>query len=156
MRDIAEFFYRPDQKRYGIALYSDNSYDAVAMGVEQTIFSYGGDLGDYSTYKIDGIINSKQAIDGLKAYRDLFKFTPPGWGKVFFLENNQAITEGLGGDEHELLRLLSRPWPTNRPTRTPRTPASSPTRPVPPARISRRWAGRASPSCPTRRSARPR
>ena len=95
MRDIAEFFYRPDQKRYGIALYSDNSYDAVAMGVEQTIFSYGGDLGDYSNYKIDGIINSKQAIEGLKAYRELFKFTPPGWGKTFFLEDNQAITEGL-------------------------------------------------------------
>jgi multiple sugar transport system substrate-binding protein len=95
MRDIAEFFYRPDQKRYGIALYTDNSYDAVAMGVEQTIFSYGGELGDYATYKIDGIVNSKEAIEGLKAYRDLFKFGPPGWGKAFFLENNQAITENL-------------------------------------------------------------
>src|SRR5450631_4112977 len=55
MHDIAEFFYRPEQKRYGIALYTDNSYDAVAMGVEQTIFSYGGDLGNYATYKVDGI-----------------------------------------------------------------------------------------------------
>ena len=95
LRDIAEFFHRPDQKRYGIALYTDNSYDALAMGVEQTIFSYGGELGDYKTYKVDGIINSKNAIEGLKAYKDLYKFTPPGWGKVFFLEDNQAITEGL-------------------------------------------------------------
>jgi multiple sugar transport system substrate-binding protein len=95
LRDIAEFFHRPDQKRYGIALYTDNSYDALAMGVEQTIFSYGGELGDYKTYKVDGIINSKNSIEGLKAYKDLYKFTPPGWGKVFFLENNQAITEGL-------------------------------------------------------------
>ncbi|MGA2128353.1 MAG: ABC transporter substrate-binding protein, partial [Xanthobacteraceae bacterium] len=52
LRDIAEFFHRPDQKRYGVAIYTDNSYDAIAMGVEQTIFSYGGDLGDYSTYKV--------------------------------------------------------------------------------------------------------
>jgi multiple sugar transport system substrate-binding protein len=95
LRDIAEFFYRPDQKRYGIAIYSDNSYDAIAMGVEQTIFSYGGELGDYATYKIKGIVNSKQAIEGLKAYNQLYKFTPPGWGKAFFLEDNQAITEGL-------------------------------------------------------------
>jgi multiple sugar transport system substrate-binding protein len=95
MRDIAEFFYRPDQKRYGIALYTDNSYDAVAMGVEQTIFSYGGDLGNYANYNIDGIVNSKESIQGLRAYRDLFKFTPPGWGKSFFLEDNQAITENL-------------------------------------------------------------
>lgn len=95
MRDIAEFFYRPDQKKYGVALYTDNSYDAMAMGVEQTIFSYGGDLGDYSTYKVDGIANSKEAIEGLKAYKELYKFTPPGWAKAFFLENNQAITENL-------------------------------------------------------------
>ena len=60
MRDIAEFFYRPDQKRYGMAIYTDNSYDALAMGVEHTIFSYGGELGDYATYKVDGIINSPQ------------------------------------------------------------------------------------------------
>ena len=66
LRDIAEFFYRPDKKRYGIALYTDNSYDAVAMGVEQTIFSYGGDLGDYATYKIDGIVNSKAGDRGAR------------------------------------------------------------------------------------------
>jgi multiple sugar transport system substrate-binding protein len=95
LRDIAEFFYRPNEKRYGVALYTDNTYDALAMGVEQTIFSFGGDLGDYSTYKVRGIINSKQNIEALKWYKDLYKFTPPGWGKVFFLEDNQAITEGL-------------------------------------------------------------
>ena len=95
MRDIAEFFYRPDQKRYGIAIYTDNSYDAVAMGVEQYIFSYGGSLGDYSTYKVDGIVNSAQNIAALKAYHDLFKFAPPGWSKAFFPEDNQAITENI-------------------------------------------------------------
>jgi len=95
MRDIAEFFYRPDQKRYGIAIYTDNSYDAMAMGVESAIFSYGGELGDYATYKVEGVINSKEAIDGLQMYKDLYKFTPPGWGKSFFIEDNQALTGGL-------------------------------------------------------------
>ena len=28
-------------------------------------------------------------------YKELYKFTPPGWGKAFFVEDNQAITEGL-------------------------------------------------------------
>jgi len=95
LRDIAEFFHRPSEKRYGVALYTDNTYDALAMGVEQTIFSFGGELGDYSTYKVRGIINSKQNVEALKFYKELYKFTPPGWGKVFFLEDNQAITEGL-------------------------------------------------------------
>jgi multiple sugar transport system substrate-binding protein len=28
-------------------------------------------------------------------YKELYKFTPPGWGKTFFVEDNQAITGGL-------------------------------------------------------------
>jgi len=95
MRDIAEFFQRPDQKRYGIAIYTDNAYDALVMGFENALFSYGGDLGDYSTYKVEGIVNSPEAVAALESYKELYKFTPPNWGKTFFLENNQAITEGL-------------------------------------------------------------
>jgi multiple sugar transport system substrate-binding protein len=95
LRDIAEFFYRPDQKRYGIAIYTDNSYDAMLMGIESTIFSFGGELGDYSTYKVDGILNTPQNAKALDMYKDLYKFTPPNWGKTFFQENNQAITENL-------------------------------------------------------------
>jgi multiple sugar transport system substrate-binding protein len=95
LRDIAEFFYRPDQKRYGIAIYTDNSYDAMAMGFENALFSYGGELGDYATYKVDGHINSEKAVAALDAYKELYKFTPPGWAKTFFVEDNQAITENL-------------------------------------------------------------
>ncbi len=95
MRDIAEFFHRPDQQRYGIAIYTDNSYDALVMGYENALFSFGGDLGDYSTYQVDGFINSPEAIAALEAYRELYQFTPPNWGKTFFQEDNQAITEGL-------------------------------------------------------------
>jgi multiple sugar transport system substrate-binding protein len=95
MRDIAEFFHRPDEQRYGIAIYTDNSYDALVMGYENALFSFGGDLGDYSTFQVDGIINSPEAIAALETYAELYHFTPPNWGKVFFLEDNQAITEGL-------------------------------------------------------------
>jgi multiple sugar transport system substrate-binding protein len=95
LRDIAEFFYRPDQKRYGIAIYTWNPYDALVMGYENALFSYGGELGDYATYKVDGIVNSPEAVAALEMYRELYKFTPPNWGSAFFLENNQAITEGL-------------------------------------------------------------
>ncbi len=95
MRDIAEFFHRPDQKRYGIAIYTWNPYDALVMGYENALFSFGGELGDYSTYKVDGIVNSPEAVAALEAYKELYKFTPPNWGQAFFLEDNQAITEGL-------------------------------------------------------------
>jgi multiple sugar transport system substrate-binding protein len=95
LRDIAEFFHRPDENRYGIAIYTDNSYDAMAMGFENALFSFGGELGDMETYETDGHINSDKAVAALEAYRELYGFTPPGWAKTFFVENNQAITEGL-------------------------------------------------------------
>lgn len=95
LRDIAEFFHRPDQGRYGIAIYTDNSYDAMAMGFENALFSFGGELGNPETYEVEGYINSDKAVQALEAYRELYGFTPPGWAKTFFVENNQAITEGL-------------------------------------------------------------
>jgi multiple sugar transport system substrate-binding protein len=65
------------------------------MGVENILFSYGADLGDYATYKVQGLVNSKESIDSLQLYKDLYKFTPPDWGKTFFQEANQAVTENL-------------------------------------------------------------
>ncbi len=93
--EIAEFFHRPDQNRYGVAIYTDNSYDGLIMGIENALFSYGADLGNYLTYEVDGIVNSDKAVAALEAYRKLYGFTPPGWSKTFFVENNQAITENL-------------------------------------------------------------
>ncbi|MDC9823397.1 extracellular solute-binding protein [Devosia sp. ZB163] len=95
LTDIAEFFTRPDENKYGVALYTQTSYDAMAMGVEQTIFTWGGDLGDYANKKVTGILNSPQNIEALEAYRKLYTFTPPNWNQAFFVENNQAFTEGL-------------------------------------------------------------
>ncbi|RYE87646.1 MAG: extracellular solute-binding protein [Hyphomicrobiales bacterium] len=95
LTDIAEFFTRPDENKYGVALYTQTSYDAMAMGVEQTIFTWGGELGDYAAKKVDGILNSPQNIAALEAYRKLYTFTPPNWNQAFFAENNQAYTEGL-------------------------------------------------------------
>ncbi|MBZ9677311.1 ABC transporter substrate-binding protein [Mesorhizobium sp. ES1-1] len=95
LTDIAEFFNRPDQNRYGIAIYTQNQYDGLAMGFENALFSYGGELGDFSTYKVDGVINSDKAVAAAENYRKLFGFTPPGWTNAFFVENNQAITENL-------------------------------------------------------------
>ncbi len=93
--DIAEFFNRPDEGRYGVAIYTDNSYDALVMGVENAIFSYGAELGNFETYEVDGYINSPEAVQALEDYKRLYSYTPPGWAKTFFVENNQAITENL-------------------------------------------------------------
>lgn len=93
--DIAEFFYRPDEKFYGVAIYTQKDYDALTMGVENVLWAWGADLGDYDTYRVDGIINSPEGVASIQFYKDLYQFTPPDWGNAFFPENNMAITEGL-------------------------------------------------------------
>ena len=93
--DIAEFFTRPEENRYGVALYTQTAYDGMAMGLEQTIFTYGGELGNYETREVQGILNSDKNVAALEAYRKLYTFTPPNWTQAFFAENNQAFTEGL-------------------------------------------------------------
>jgi multiple sugar transport system substrate-binding protein len=95
LRDIAEFFYRPKAKRYGLTIYTNNSYDALVMGVMNTVFGYGGELGDYSTNQVEGITNSKENIAALKLYKELYKFCPPDWSKTSFQEANQAFSQGL-------------------------------------------------------------
>jgi len=92
--DIAEFFHRPDENRYGAAIYSQGVGDALMMGVENFIFAYGGSLGDYATYKVSGLLNSPESVEGLEDYRKLFGFGPPGWGNAFFAEVNTAIAQG--------------------------------------------------------------
>ena len=69
-------------------------------------FSYGGELGNYETYEVDGIINSEQNVKALEMYRELYGFTPPGWAKTFFVENNQAITENLAAMSMNYFRVF--------------------------------------------------
>jgi multiple sugar transport system substrate-binding protein len=97
LRDIAEFFNRPHATppRYGIGIYTQVNADGLAMGYTTALYSYGGELGNYATCAVDGIVNSPRAIQALEAYKELYSFTPPGWANAAFQENNLAITQSL-------------------------------------------------------------
>jgi multiple sugar transport system substrate-binding protein len=95
MRDIAEFFYNPDKGFYGIAIYGDNGYDSLAMFAEQVIWSFGGDLGNYATHQVEGILNSRASVDGIELYKKLFAFVPPGFNDAFYVKSNDAFTAGI-------------------------------------------------------------
>jgi multiple sugar transport system substrate-binding protein len=93
--DIAEFFTRPEQNMYGAATYTMNAGDAIVMGVENSVFAYGGSFGDYATYKVTGELNSANSVKALEDYRKLYTFNPPGSGNSFFVETNTALAQGL-------------------------------------------------------------
>lgn len=93
LRDIAEFFTRPDQGLYGVAIYTQDDYDAIVMGYENVLFSYGADWKDADN-NVLGVINSPEAVAALDLYRELYTFTPPGLNDAFFQEMNDAFTNG--------------------------------------------------------------
>ncbi len=92
--DIAEFFTRKDKGLYGSAIYTQKDYDALTMGVESALFSYGVDWQDKNN-NVLGVVNSAKAIAAVKLYHDLYQnFQPPGLSNAFFPEMNDAFTSG--------------------------------------------------------------
>jgi multiple sugar transport system substrate-binding protein len=94
LKDIAQFFTRPDKNLYGVAIYTQKDYDAITMGVENTFFSWGATWQD-SNNNVKGVVNSKEAVDALQFYRDLYKCCQaPGLSNAFFTETNNALISG--------------------------------------------------------------
>ncbi|MGA2479370.1 MAG: extracellular solute-binding protein [Spirochaetia bacterium] len=93
-RDIAEFFTRPEKQLWGAAIYTQKDYDAITMGVETVLFSYGMDWQDKNN-NVLGVVNSKQGIAAAQLYHDLYqKFSPPGLSNAFYSEMNDAYVNG--------------------------------------------------------------
>ena len=92
--DIAEFFTRPEKGLYGSAIYTQKDYDAITMGVETVLFSYGVNWQDEKN-RVLGVVNSNRAVEAVKMYHDLYQnFSPPGLSNAFFPEMNDAFTSG--------------------------------------------------------------
>ena len=94
MRDIAEFFNRPNEGLYGLAMYGGRQYDYCTSMSNCFVWSFGGALWNPKTNEIKGYLDSPASIEGVQFFVDLFKFCPPGsetWG---FDEVNVAMLEG--------------------------------------------------------------
>ena len=94
LRDVAEFFTRPDQDLYGIATWYSKEYDGISMGFQQVMWSFGASYGDSENFKVDGHINSKDAEKALDYYTDLLKFAPPDAPNYYWQETLNAYISG--------------------------------------------------------------
>lgn len=94
LKDIAEFFTRPEQNLYGIALYGSEDYDACTSAFNNIFWSYGAELWDPVAGSTKGYVNSPQSIKALEYFKDLFKYAPPGFQNAYVPEVNSAIVSG--------------------------------------------------------------
>ncbi len=94
LMDIARFFTRPDEGLYGVAIYTQADYDALTMGVENTMFSWGANWQDENN-NVLGVVNSDRAIEAVEFYRELYDCCQaPGLSNAFFAEVNDAFISG--------------------------------------------------------------
>ena len=94
LMDIANFFTRPDEGLYGVGIYTQADYDALTMGVENVMFSWGADWKDENN-NVMGIVNSPEAIESVEFYRELYDCCQaPGLSNAFFAEVNDAFIGG--------------------------------------------------------------
>ncbi len=93
LRDIAEFFTRPEQNLYGVGVYTQIDYDAITMGYETAMFSWGVEWQDENN-NVLGVVNSERAVEALEFYKGLYQFAPPGTSNAFFAEMNDIFING--------------------------------------------------------------
>jgi multiple sugar transport system substrate-binding protein len=93
LRDIAEFFTRPDENLYGVGVYTQIDYDGLTMGYETAMFSWGVDWWGEGFQVLD-IVNSERAVEALEFYKGLYQFAPPGTNNAFFAEMNDVFING--------------------------------------------------------------
>jgi multiple sugar transport system substrate-binding protein len=64
------------------------------MGVENTMFSFGGDWKDANNNAM-GVVNSPETVAAVELYRELYDCCqPPGLSNAFFVEMNDAFIGG--------------------------------------------------------------
>ena len=86
LKSVAEFFTRSDKKRYGNVLVTGRGYDDIVMGFEQLLYAFGGAWGDPKTMKVQGALDSADAVMALDFFKALLKYAPPGGSKLGYGE----------------------------------------------------------------------
>lgn len=94
LKDIAEFFTRPGQDLYGIALYGNEDYDACTSAFNNIFWSYGAELWDPVSGRIEGYVNSPKAKKALEYFQELFRYAPGGFQNAYVPEVNNSIVSG--------------------------------------------------------------
>ena len=91
---VAEFFTRPEDGRYGSVVITGRGYDGLVMGFEQVLYAFGGSWGNEQTHQIKGHLDSDEAVEALTFYKSLMRFAPPEGEKLDYFKALDAFRNG--------------------------------------------------------------
>jgi multiple sugar transport system substrate-binding protein len=99
LKQIAEFFQGrmiDGKKVYGVYLFTERGSEGITMGVTNVLYPFGFDYSDPNKpYKMEGIVNSADAVRGLEFYKSLYQCcTAPGLTNAYMSEGLDAFKSG--------------------------------------------------------------
>lgn len=77
-RDVAEFFQRPEQKRYGCVITSGRSYDQLTMGLQNLLWSFGGMWHEPGSHRVVGFLDTPESAAAVDFFAQLIRLGPKG------------------------------------------------------------------------------
>jgi multiple sugar transport system substrate-binding protein len=90
-RDIAEFFQRPEEKRFGCALPTGRAYDSLTMGVQNVLWAFGGAWHAPDSNKVLGHLNTPRTAEAIDFFAGLLKLGPNGAANLGYGEVLEAF-----------------------------------------------------------------
>ena len=97
--EVGKFFQGREidgETRYGAAIYTERGSEGITMGVTNALYPYGFKYeSEPGTYKMEGAVNSPDAVKGLEVYKELYECcTPPGHSDAYMTEDLDAYKSG--------------------------------------------------------------
>jgi len=93
-KDIAEFFYRPNNKQYGCALLTGRGYDSLTMGFQMFLWGFGGSWGNGKTFQVNGHVNKPEVAAGIEFFKSLIALSPNGASNFDYGKTYEAFMNG--------------------------------------------------------------
>ena len=93
-QQVAEFFQRPEQKRYGCVFTTNRSYDALVMGLQNVLWSFGGAWHEQGSNRVVGFLDTPQTAAAVDFFAKLIKLGPKGSEKLDYGDTLENFSNG--------------------------------------------------------------
>ena len=93
-RDVARFFQRPAENRYGCAFPTGRAYDSLTMGVQNLLWSFGGKWHADDSFEVEGHLNTPETAAAIDFFRELVALGPNGASQLDYGMANEAFMNG--------------------------------------------------------------
>jgi len=93
-RDVAEFFQRPEQKRYGCVLTTGRAYDALTMGLQSLLWAFGGTWHEPGSNRVVGFLDTPGSAAAVDFLAQLIKLGPKGAENLDYGQANENFSNG--------------------------------------------------------------